>query len=295
MSAPTAGVGYLIVNDVLTDAAFTMLQPSVNTTVPGGGIAIGAQVVPVWDPSMYPGAQIVIGGVGTSGIEVVTIVALAPGTSFTAVFANVHSAGEPIRGATFPVRQTTDPLYTQAEMLAYLADAFNDFLLEVPLVYEVDPAVVVNPTQQNVALPADSMFPVRVASAGYPLRETSQSNLDSTFYRWNTAGLSQPMVYFRDKIPLQNIGVWPRAGNTTNLEVVYAQRQAQPLGLADGFLIPDPFVMYPLYKTLSYAFSKDGEARNPGLAKYFLSRYEFGVKVSKMLLEAINDSSSQMA
>lgn len=292
--APVAGVGYLIANDVLTDAAFMMLQPSVNTTVPAGGIAIGSQVVATYDPSMYLGAQIVIGSVGTSGIEVVTITALVVGASFTATFANVHTAGEPITGATFPVRQTTDPLFTQPEMLAYLSDAFNDFLLEVPLVYEVNNAITVNPTQQNTALPSECMFPVRVASAGYPLRETSQSNLDATGYRWNAAAMATPRAYFRDKIPLQNIGVWPRAGNTTTLEVTYAKRQAEPLGLADGFLIPDPFCLYPLFKTLSYAFAKDGEARNVGLAKYFESRYEYGIKVSKMILEAVNDSSPQM-
>jgi len=50
-----------------------------------------------------------------------------------------------------------------------------------------------------------------------------------------------------------------------------------------------------LYKTLSYAFSKDGEIRNPGLAKYFQGRYEWGVKVSKMFLDSIQDPNLEMA
>jgi hypothetical protein len=103
-------------------------------------------------------------------------------------------------------------------------------------------------------------------------------------------------VFYRDKIPLQSVGIWPRAGNTTTLEVVYAQRQTDgTMGLADGFLLPDPFLLYVLYKTLSYAFSKDGEVRNPGLAKYFQQRYEWGVKVSKMFLDSIQDPNLEMA
>jgi hypothetical protein len=82
-------------------------------------------------------------------------------------------------------------------------------------------------------------------------------------------------------------------GNTVDLEVVYAQRQAQTMGWGDGFLVPDCLTQYILYRTLSFAFSKDGEARNPGLAKYFASRYQFGVKVCKMLIDIINDPQMQ--
>lgn len=289
------GSGFLIVNDVLTDCAFGLIQPSVKTVVPGGGIAAGVRTVSAYDPSMYVGAQIVVGVIGTN-IETVTITAVSVGASFTATFANNHSAGEPIAGATFPVRQTTDPLLTQPEMLQYLSTAVNDFLTDCPLAYAVNEAVVVPPTAASTSLPGDTLFPVRVANGSYPLRETTQSNLDSMNYRWNTQGLSAPSVFFRDKIPLQSVGIWPRAANTTTLEVVYAQRQTDgTMGLADGFLIPDPFLLYVLYKTLSYAFAKDGEIRNAGLAKYFQSRYEYGVKISKMLLDSIQDPNLEMA
>jgi hypothetical protein len=82
-------------------------------------------------------------------------------------------------------------------------------------------------------------------------------------------------------------------GNNLSLECVYAQRQAQTMGWGDGWLVPDLFTIYILYRTLSFAFSKDGEARSPGLAKYFQSRYEFGVKVSKMILDVVNDPQMQ--
>jgi hypothetical protein len=288
--AVVQGVGYLIANDLLTDAAFVLLQPSVNKVFPGD-ITAGTHAIPVIDPSIYVGAQIACGVIG-GNIEVVTVTSTGS-ISFTATFANAHSAGEPIMGATFPVRQTTDPLYTQAEMLAYLGTAINDLLTDCPLVYAVG-SVTVDPTEQSTQLPSDCLFPQRVAYQNYPLLETSQSNLDALTYQWNQAGLSVPKVYFRDKVPLQAVGIWPRMGNTATLEVVYAQRQPTAIGLADGFLIPDPFMIYVLYKVLSYAFSKDGEARNPGLAKYFQTRYEWGVKVCRLLLDSVQDPNLEM-
>jgi hypothetical protein len=289
-----AGVGYLLANDVLTDCSYALIEPPVNTTVPGGGIAAGAQTVDVFDLAMYVGAQILVGVLG-GDLEVVTITAVVPGTSFSAVFVNAHVAGEPIVGATFPVQQSSDPFFTQAEMLAYLANAVNDFLSACPLVIAVTTAVSVAPTAQNAALPADCQKPTRVGAYGVPLRETSQSNLDSMDYRWNQQAAAGPYCYFRDKTGLQNLGIFPRANNTTPLEIVYEQRGAAVVGLADGFILPDPFLIYIKYRVLSYAYSKDGEQRNPGLARYYEGRYTAGVKISTMILEAVMDPNLEMA
>jgi hypothetical protein len=241
---------------------------------------------------MYIGAQLRVGVIG-GNLEVVTITNTIPVGSFTATFVNSHAAGEPIFGATFPVRQTTDPLFTQAEMLAYLSTALNDFLTDCPLVYNIEDLTVA-PAAQNAALPPDCLFPVRMAAFGYPLRETSQSNLDAMDYRWQIQAASEPYTYFRDKTALLTFGIWPRANNTTEIECVYAQREAQVIGLGDGFLIPDPFLIYVKYRVLGFAYAKDGEMRNPGLAKYYQGRYEFGVKVSNMFLAAIQDPNLEM-
>jgi len=222
-------------------------------------------------------------------LEVVTVTGVNVGVSFTATFTNAHAAGEWINGATFPVRYPTDPLFNQAEMLSYISTATNDFLTDVPLAYNLAD-LTVTPSAQNTALPADSLFPVRIAYESYPLRETSQSNLDGMYPQWNQQGMSQPRSYYRDKIPIQNVGIWPRMGNTVNLECVYAQRQAATLGWGDGFIVPDCFTQYILYRTLSFAFSKDGESRNPGLAKYFAGRYQMSVKIARMVLDVVNDA-----
>jgi hypothetical protein len=271
-----------------------LIQPVVNEQFPAA-ISAGSQTIPISDPAvwvptvcLYVGAQLVCGVTG-GNLEVVTVTAVNVGVSFTATFANAHAAGEWINAATFPVRYPTDPLFNQAEMLSYISTATSDFLTDVPLCYNLA-TLTVTPSAQNTALPADSLFPVRIAYQSYPLRETSQSNLDSTNYAWTQQGLSQPRNYFRDKIGIQNVGIYPRMGNTVNLECVYAQRQAQTLGWGDGWLVPDPFTVAILQRTLSFAYSKSGEAQNPGLAKYWESRFHMSVKVAKMIMQIVNDS-----
>jgi hypothetical protein len=300
MATAVAGAGFLILEDLAEDVSLSLFQPFVSVTVPAGGIAVGSQTVAVWDPSMYVGAQLVVGAVGGLDIEAVTITATTPGTSFTATFQNAHAAGEPIRGATFPVRQPTDPLFEQSEVIAYASTATNDFLSEVPLVYGIVENVVIPPSGQTAPLPSDCMVPARVAvsmsDGPYPLRETGQANLDAYDYRWSLQSqfYANPIGYFRDKIPVQYVGIWPSMPNTTNLEVVYAQRQAQTMSLADGFLFPDPFVQIVKWRTLSFCYSKDGEFKNPGLAKMWDARYAMGVKMARMILEMINDPSAEV-
>lgn len=289
MATPAIGVGFLLVADLLTDIAFSLVEPSVNTSFPAP-VSPGAQTVAAYDLAMYPGAQIVCGASGDPNLEVVVIAFVNVGVSFTAHFMNSHAAGIAITGPTFPVRWPTDQFFTQQEMLGYISSAANDFLSDCPLVIEVA-TVVVPPTAQNTALPADCQKPVRVANNQYPLRETSQSNLDLIEYRWSQQAPSQPRAYFRDKTGLQKVGVWPRQNNTVNLEVVYEQRSAALLGLADGFVIPDPFLLYVKCRALEYAYSKDGEQKNSGLAKYWNGRYMAGVKVSNIFLGAIMDPS----
>src|ERR1039458_718654 len=109
MGLPVPGAGYLLANDILTDIAFALFQPSVNLTVPVGGLRFGQVTVPLWDPSIYLGAQLAVGAVGID-LESVTVTGVTPGVNFTVTFLNYHEVGEPILGATFPVRQLTDPL-----------------------------------------------------------------------------------------------------------------------------------------------------------------------------------------
>lgn len=292
------GAGYLTALDALCDASFQLFEPIVDTMVTAGGGGPGTVTLTLLSASsVYEGALLVV-GYGSSSAEVVLVQTLA-GNVITVTTANAHAPGDRVFAPTFPVQQPLNPLWTQGEMLAYLSTAANDFLAEVPLIYAINGNVSVPPTQQNALLPDDCMVPQRVAfkaTAGpFPIRETSQSNLDAYDYRWQVSQPSQPLAYFRDKIPLQNFGIWPRVNNTAVFEVIYSQRQVPVMQLLDGFLFPDIFLPLVKYRLFSYAYSKDGEARNPGLAKYFSARYEFGVKVASLWLSAMSDPNLDVA
>lgn len=292
MANPVIGVGYLIANDLLSDVAFKLFEPVVSLSFPAA-IGSGSQTIAIWSSAIYVGALLVVGVIGGDA-EVVTVTAVVTGTSFTAVFANGHASGEPIGGATFPVQSLAgDAFFTQNEMLNYLSDAYTDFLVRVPLAYSISTAVTVGPSQPIAALPADFMQPSRVAAFGRALRETSQSNLDSYDYQWNVQAAAEPRAFYRDKIGLQKIGVWPRADNNTNLEIIYEQRGPELFGLADGFSLPDPFLVIVKHKVLAMAYSKDGEQRSPAMAKFWEQRYEAGVKIASVLLQVVQDQSQQ--
>jgi hypothetical protein len=294
---PTQGAGFLIANDILMDCSYAFFQPTVNTVTPAAGIPAGVQTVQVGDASaMYNGAQIIVDG------ELVTVSAVntasVPNT-FTATFVSPHSPGQAIVGATFPLFQydQTVPMYTQAEVLQYLSSAVNDFLTDVPLCYAIDATRFVAAGSQIVLLPGASLFPVHVSSQNYPLRETSQSNMDAYDYRWSTE-TTGPLSYYRDKLNANGtpqIAVWPTPAVNTPLEMVYAARQNPvPMGLLDGFIVPDPFVLYIFHKTLNYAYSKDGESRDPGLARWHAQRYDIGCRICRMFLEAITDPNLEL-
>lgn len=130
----TIGTGYRTVNDLLIEVSYSLVEPIVKTALTGPVAATGPQTVTVASTdNMYVGAQLVVDS-GTPR-EAITLTAVTPGVSITAVFAKTHLSGAILSGATFPTQYPTDPLYTQAEMLGYLSRAQNEFLAKVPVVY----------------------------------------------------------------------------------------------------------------------------------------------------------------
>lgn len=286
MAIPVQGVGFLLVADVLTDVSFQLLEPIVALKLPAS-IMPGWQTINAWSKAVYVGAQLLVGAYGDPELEVVTVAAVTPGVSFQAKFVSAHNAGTAIGGPTFPVESAAgDPFFYQEEMLTYLSNALNDFLVECPLAYSVA-ELNVPASQQYTALPDDCQQPARVSTRGFSLRETSQSNLDAVDPRWENEAMAPAIAYYRDKIGLGNVGIWPRQADATPLKVVYQLRAPQYLSLADGFPIPDPFLVAVKSRVLSFAYSKDGEAKSPAMARFFDQRYQAGVKVAKVFLEAV--------
>jgi len=293
MMATVPGVGLLIANDLLSDVSLKLYEPLVSTRFSSAVAANTFGTVDTADTSaIYVGAQLVAGVVGTNA-EVVTVLLVVSGTSFTAKFLNAHPAGDPIVGATFPVYQTAGDFYfSQLEMLTYLSNAVNDFLSRVALAYNVAD-VSYGPSSSITALPSDCIEPVRVAAFGVGLRETSQSNLDSVDYQWSSEAYAEPIAYYRDKIGIQNLGIWPVAANTTLIELVYRQRAAELMGLGDGFLIPDVFLPTIKARVLSFAYSKDGSQCSPSNAKFWDGRWESGIALANIILGIVQDQSGQ--
>ncbi len=143
-------MGLRLVADVLQEISFHLVEPVVYTQIVSvstsggfgeggfgeGGFGGGAgTLIEVGSTNaMYVGALIVVGW-QASDAEVVTVIAVVDATHFTASLVNLHSAGETVLGPTFPLQQATDPVFTQAEMLGYLARAQNEFLSQCPVVY----------------------------------------------------------------------------------------------------------------------------------------------------------------
>ena len=135
------GNGYRTANDVLTEVSLHLVCPYVNTVLTGA-VGTGLQTVGVASlglpvNSIYVGAMIIVGAGAAREIVVVTATSPPPNPTITAVFANPHVPGDPVIGATFPLQAETDPIFTQQEMLGYLARAQNEFLQAIPCIYAV--------------------------------------------------------------------------------------------------------------------------------------------------------------
>jgi len=148
MAAPGSGIGYRTACDVLMEVSYHLLQPVVFTSVVSvavgsggfggggfGGGGAGSVITVASTYAMYPGCEVVIGW-NTVNAEVVTVQTVSDSTHFTADLLNPHSPGETVLGPTFPIQVDTDPIFTQPEMLGYLARAQNEFLTAVPCYYQ---------------------------------------------------------------------------------------------------------------------------------------------------------------
>jgi len=133
MSVP--GTGYRTANSIACEISFHLCQPIVYTTLTNP-ITASALVQPATiasTNSLYTGAQVIVdSGVN---VEVVTVVLVTSPTVFTAIFTLNHLAGIVIQSATFPLQALTDPIFTQLEILSYIARAQNEFLSQVPCVF----------------------------------------------------------------------------------------------------------------------------------------------------------------
>jgi hypothetical protein len=288
-------MGVILANDILQDVGYALIEIVVNTTLNPGGATVtpGIQTVtPANMAGIYAGAQIVVGSNGAAAQEVVTVTSVTAFT-FTATFVNSHPNLEPISGCTFSSGVPTYPMFTQSEVLGYMADSQNDFLLQVRPVYAIAP-LAITVGRKVYPAPADAIRIERASivntvatpKSAVELWNTTQTDLDLENAGW--PGDQGPSSWYQDQLTYQTIGFGPppNVGNTVTL--MYSQKAVAPLGLLSTFLVPDPMTIAIKWRTLALCLSKDGEMRDPARAAFAQAMYDLLVKISQKFMSGID-------
>lgn len=360
------GTGYRTVGSMLIEIGLHLLEPFISTTLTSAVTAMGVAsptvgVLGYPINALYPGARIVVGTGATE--EEVTVTAVDPATnSFTATFMLQHPVGDPVTGGTFPTQAAAgDPLFTQSEVLSYIARAQHEFLAQVPHIFALnqqtvlfgqiyqeltcdaiemhrvsssapvlsmvsmtrtggivtavsqsphnllaadkfsilsapDPsfegafkvATIVNPTTWTYpqALP-DNINTGGLAGLWVRLYENSQQELSIQNPGWRNQNITELRNWYEDRTGNYRFGVDGKPASNFPIEVLCSIRDTDVLAMTDGFLVPDVMLHYVKYKALEFCWSKDGEQRNPQLAKWSAMRFERGVLTARRWMDGM--------
>ena len=336
--AASPGNGFRDVNSLMIEISLHLVEPVVVTSITSSVIP-GLHTVGVTSTvGMYVGAQVVIegstyseaygaggydiGGYGGEIPAVITITAFDPvGLTMTAAFPQAYSSGAIVQGGTFPTQQPTDPLFTQSEIMGYIARAQNEFLARVPLVlgffyqniligqvYQTLPATAIE--LERVALstadlgfgdggygdggfggePYPPTSPLPVFTRLYEVSQQQISMADPNWF-YNT-GEVNPTKWFEDRTGVYGWGIAGVPQANQSVELICSIRDDEVMSLVDHFLVPDLFIHAIKFRALAYIWNKDGEQRSPGMASLMMKRFERLVMISDRYLRNMIDSST---
>jgi hypothetical protein len=154
-----ANLGQRQVVDLMVEVGLHLIEPYFLQTL-AAPIGPGSPSTIILNPAsplpatsyLYPGALIVVDW-HQSNAEVVSVIAVIDDDTFTANLLNAHAAGEQVFSATFPTQQPTDPIFTQSEIIGYIAQAQNEFLTKVPLIFDFlsDQLLIIGQSYQTLA------------------------------------------------------------------------------------------------------------------------------------------------
>lgn len=317
------GNGQRTVNSLLMEISLHLVEPIVKA-VTAVVITPGVQTVGVNSvEGMYVGAQVVVANSDGTNPTIVTITAFDPvGVTFTANFTQTYSSGNTtIQGGTFSTQQPTDPLFTQSEVIDYVARAQNEFLAKVPLIFQFFKNFPIAQGQTEQTLPATAIELERVSML-YPgtgfgdggfgdggfgdstpdryfrLYEVSQQQLSMRDPNW-FFNIENPIPtkWYEDRTGAYGWGVAGVPQSNFTAQLICSVRDSEILLLTDGFLVPDIFLHYVKYRALSYIFDKAGEQRAPTQARLCQKRFDRGVMIAdrylRSFIEAPTASSGQ--
>jgi hypothetical protein len=151
------------------EMSLQLLQPIVYTPLINSVTAGVATAEIASTTYLYPGALLVV-DLGTPNAEVITVASVIsagspPVPAFTAAFSQNHVSGALVQGATFPSQATAgDFLYQTSEILGYLSRAQNEFLADVPCMFQFSSQTVPLGQMLNPA-PSNNIQIARIASS----------------------------------------------------------------------------------------------------------------------------------
>lgn len=280
-------------NDLMVEISLHLVEDIVNTTLLEPIVAGSPQTAFVNSVvGMYAGAMVVIENSQNTNsindIAIITILSFDPSTNtFTANFPQNYAAGSTLLGGTFPTQQPSDPLFTQSEVLTYLAQSQNEFLTRVPLIFQKGYQTT-NLGVEFQPLPPTAIELERISINGVRLMEVSQTQLSMQDPEWFYANQNPtPLSWFEDRSGFYGFGLSPVPQAQFQMLVWTSQRGPEGLNLLSTFEIPDVAIHFCKYKTLSVMFSKNGENQSPTMARLMNKRFESGVAIMSRFLDGV--------
>lgn len=282
-------MGLILPADILEDISLALVDHVVETTLnPGGStIPVGPQtVIPGSMRGIYVGCRLIVGS--GANIEVVAVTGVTD-TSFTASFVNAHGQNDPVEGATFPAGQTLNPLFFQSEILNYLAEVQDDFLLKTRILYTIG-TVGVKVGTVIYATPIDCIRLERVSIEGLELYDVSETDLDLADAAWaSDSSHANPAYWYQDKVGVQKFGVGPPARVGSTARLFYSRRSnGTTLDLLTPLLVPDVATHYLKYGVLARCFSKEGDQRDQQRTKYCQGRFDMGILIVAKFMRGLS-------
>jgi hypothetical protein len=116
------------------------------------------------------------------------------------------------------------------------------------------------------------------------LYEVTQTELTMANRTWRNDYVGLPQSWFEDRTGLYKWGTGGKPASNFQAELLCSIRDTDTLGLLDGFLVNDVLVPALKYKTLAFAFGKDGVQQDPTRAAYCEDRYKRYVAATNRFL-----------
>jgi hypothetical protein len=218
------GIGLRQVVDLMAEIGLALLEPIYLQTLsapigPGPGLTLSLNPSTPQPATtfLYPGALVVVGWHGGNA-EVVSVITVLGNNNFTANLLNAHFPNEQVFSATFPTQQPTDPIFTQSEILGYIAQAQNEFLTKVPLIFSLFPNLEILIGQSSQVLPPTTIELERVAVQSNPASTSFAISSISRTAGEVTAILSSPSLpdQWTPQLPIQVLGVTDPSFNSAS-------------------------------------------------------------------------------